>query len=717
MAADSLNAFFKPRGVAVVGASTDPIKLGYGLARNLVQSNFQGVVHFVNPKGGRLLGQPIYTNMSQVPDPVDMAIILIPAEYVPQALEDCGQRGVHAVIIGSGGFRETGASGAELEVECLRIAQSYEMRLIGPNCIGLLDTHLPINATFLPPPGPPPGDVAFVSHSGAICAAVIDWARGQGFGMSRLVSLGNQTDVNETDVLAPVLADPFTRVLTLYLEGVSDGRRFVEVASQAALIKPIIALKVGRFASGQRAVASHTGVLAGKESAFDAAFRRSGVIRANTNEEMFDWARALAWCPPPNGRSVAVLTNAGGPGVTATDALELEGMRLAELKEDTRLALKKALPPAASLHNPVDMLASATPEQYASCLQILLADAGVHSVMVILPPPPMHTAGAVAKALIPVIHHSEKPVVVALMGERLIQEAVEHFRAARVAEYRFPERAASALAVLAQRAEHLSRGSIPGAIPSRVEVKPDSQAMHLLLNAGMQQKDGFLPQEVVNRLLVAYGIPVPATFLARTAQEARLAGLEMGFPVALKIASPDIPHKSEAGGVLLDLRDEMSLMDGFTKLLSKVKSVRPDAHILGVYVQRMVMSGQEVILGAVQDPQFGPLVMFGSGGIEVEELKDVAYALAPMSEEEAEYLLRSTWAGRRLSGYRNLEPADRPAVLQALRCLAQLAADFPQLAEIEVNPLRVLPQGEGVVAVDARARLFAPESLIGGESV
>ncbi len=477
---DPLNAFFKPRGVAVIGATTDPTKLGYGLARNLVQSNFQGVVHFVNPKGGRLLGQPLYQAISQVPDPVDLAIALIPAEFVPEALHDCGKRGIRAVIIGSGGFRETGEQGAKLETECLEIAKSYGMRLIGPNCIGFLDTHLPINATFLPPPGPPPGEVAFVSHSGAICAAVIDWARGQGFGMSRLVSLGNQADVNETDVLGPVLADPFTRVLTLYLEGVSDGRRFVHQASRLAEEKPIIALKVGRFSSGQRAVASHTGVLAGQESAFDAAFLRAGVIRANTSEEMFDWARALAWCPLPKGRNVAVLTNAGGPGVTAADALEMENMRLSKLKAETIEELNNILPPAASVVNPVDMLASATPEQYARCLDILLADSGVDSVMVILPPPPMFTAGAVAKALIPVIHHAEKPVILALMGERLIQEAVEHFRAARVAEYRFPERAASALAVLARRAEHLSRGEKSGKAPIQEDTKFNSRKESIL---------------------------------------------------------------------------------------------------------------------------------------------------------------------------------------------------------------------------------------------
>ena len=441
----SLNPFFDPQGVVIIGASSDPTKLGYGLARNLVQSNYQGAIHFVNIKGGNLLNRPIHKSVADVPDPVDLAAVLIPARFVPDALRDCGERGIRAVIIGSGGFREVSPEGAALEEECLQIAAEYGIRLIGPNCIGLLDTHLPIDTTFLPPPGPTPGDVAFISHSGAICAAVIDWARGQGYGLSRLVSLGNQADVSETDILAPVAADPYTHVLGLYIEGVKDGPRFVENARQVTLQKPIIALKVGRFEAGRRAVASHTGALAGQEMAYNAAFRRAGVLRAATSEGMFDRARALAWCPQPKGRRVAVLTNAGGPGVTAADALESQGLQLPELSQDTQQALQAILPAAASLHNPVDMLAGASPENFADCLRILLADPNIDSAMVIYPTPPMFTSGAVAKAIIPVIHSADKPVVVAVMGERLIQEAVEHLRAARVPEYRFPERAAAAL--------------------------------------------------------------------------------------------------------------------------------------------------------------------------------------------------------------------------------------------------------------------------------
>ena len=697
----SLSSFFSPRGVAVVGASHDPTKLGYGLARNLVQSNYQGAVHFVNPKDGNLLGRQVYTSIAQVPDPVDLAILLIPAQAVPQALKSCGERGIRAAIIASGGFRETGPEGAALEARCLEIARGYSMRLLGPNCIGFLDTHLPLDATFLPPPGPLPGDVAFISHSGAICAAVIDWARGQGFGLSRLVSLGNQADVNETDVLAPVAADPFTRVLTLYLEGVGDGRRFVEEAGKVARHKPIIAIKVGRFASGQRAVMSHTGALAGRESAFNAAFRRAGVIRADTSEEMFDWARALAWCPPPKGRSVAVLTDAGGPGVTAADALEANGMALASLGEPTRAALSRLLPLAASLVNPVDMLASAGPEQYAGCLRILLDDPDVHSALVILPPPPMHTAGAVAKALIPVIHAAEKPVVLALMGERLIQEAVEHFRAARVPEYRFPERAASALAVLAQRAEFLERPDQPS--PDLPGLDKQAARLALQTGSGAERSPGYLSLESLQPILEAYGVSTLPVGLARSSEEAVGLAQNLGYPVALKVASSDIPHKSDVGGVLLNVHDAQEVTEGFITVTHNSRSACPQAQIVGVHVQRMLPEGQEVIVGAIQDPHFGPLVMFGSGGVEVEGLKDVAFSLAPCTREEAEHLLGSTWAGRKLRGYRHMPPADREAVLQVVLRVAQLAADFPEIDEIEINPLRVLPTGEGAFALDARA--------------
>ncbi|MBU2611187.1 MAG: acetate--CoA ligase family protein [Chloroflexi bacterium] len=710
MTDNSLTPFFQPRGVVIVGASSSPIKLGYGVARNLVNSGYDGAIHFVSQKTGNLFGRPVYTSLAEVPDPVDLAVLIVPAPGVADALRDCAARGIHAAVIVSSGFREAGADGARLEAECLQIARAHGIRLIGPNCIGLLDTHLPLDTTFLPPPMPQSGDVAFISQSGAICAAIIDWARGQGFGFSRLISLGNQADVNETDMLAAVAEDEHTRVLTLYLEGVSDGQRFIEEAARVARRKPVIALKVGRYASGQRAAASHTGALAGQDAAYAAAFEKAGIFRAGTSEEMFDWASALASCPLPRGRRMAVLTNAGGPGVIAADALERSGLSLAELTPQTHAALASRLPPVAGLHNPVDMLASASPETYAACLRLLLDDPNVDGVLVILPPPPMFSAESVADSLIPLIHASPKPVVVALMGEQLIQKAAGSLRAARVPEYRFPERAASALAVLADRAEFL-RSTYSVGKSEQAPVLREAPLVGMLdidhpaAQAALAgAKPGrFLDPEPATRLLAAYGIPTAPVKLARSEAEAAEIAAGLGFPVVLKVASPDIPHKSDVGGVLLNVQTPEKAAAGFRTVTARALRARPDAKIEGVHLQRMLPDGQEVIVGARRDDQFGALMMFGSGGVEVEGLKDVAFALAPLTAADAENMLRRTWAGRKLAGFRNISPADAEAVKEVLMRLARLAHDLPEIAEIEINPLRVLTKG--VVAVDVRVKM------------
>ncbi|MFN2212540.1 MAG: acetate--CoA ligase family protein [Anaerolineales bacterium] len=699
----SLKPFFSPQGVAIIGASLEPTKLGFGLVRNLVQSGYQGAIHLVNVRGQQLMGLPVYHQIHEIPDPVDLGVLLIPAQAVPQAIEHCSQRGIKALIIGSGGFRETGEAGAQLEQKCLEIAQENGVRLLGPNSIGIIDTHSPIDTTFLSPPGPTPGDIAFISHSGAICSAVIDWARGQGFGLSRLVGMGNQCDVTESDLLGPVADDPYTRVIALYLEGVSNGRKFLQQAQSVSRVKPIVALKVGRYERSKAAVASHTGALAGLESAYNAAFRRAGVIRAETTEQLFDWARALAWCPLPKGCSVAVLTNAGGPGVTAVDALESKDLQLAVLSPDTQAELGELLNPAASLNNPVDMLAAATPHQYARCLQVLISDANVDSVMVILPPPPMHTAGGIAKAIIPVIYTSDKPVVVALMGERLIQEAVEHFRAARIPDYRFPERAAEALDVLSQRFEYLSaldlhRDEVPGNFTDIQKKRADTILTKYQSTEFLSDEDGF-------DLLTAYGIPSMKPRLAQSEHQAVEVAQELGYPLAMKIASPQITHKSDVGGVLLNLQNSDEVLESYNKIIENARSAKPDAKIKGVYLQRMLSSGQDVIIGAVQDSQFGALLMFGSGGIEVEKMRDVRFELAPIAKTGAEKMLAATWAGKKLEGYRNIPPADRAALIDALLRLSKLAIDYPQLAEIEINPFTVLRSGEGAFAIDVRVRM------------
>lgn len=692
----TIESFFSPRGVAIVGASADPMKLGYGVARNLIQSQYTGAVHLVNPKGGTIMGRVVSPSIAEVPDPVDLAVLIVPSKAMPAALVDCGTRGIRAAIIMAGGFREIGPEGAALEDEILRIARENQIRILGPNCIGLLDTHYPLDTTFLPPPLPARGDIGFLSHSGAFCAAVIDWSRQQGFSFSRLVSLGNQTDITETDLLALMSTDEHTRVLAMYIEALPDGKHFIEEARKVTKQKPIVALKVGRSVSGQRAAASHTGALAGADAAYESAFAKAGVQRANSAEELFEWSRALAWLPLPTGRRMAVLTNAGGPGVMSADFIESHNMTLAEISDETREKLRAILPPAASLMNPVDMLSNASPHEYATSLQILLADPNVDGVLLVLPPPPMHSTESVADSIIPLIQNSKKPVTIALMGSNLVREAWRRFNAAHIPTYDFPERAASALACLAQRADYL-RDLDADFLPASTL---DHAAIASLLDG---QSASWLDPARADSLLTAARIPTAPVKLARTADEAASLAQEIGFPLVLKIASPDILHKSDVNGIFLGLNSVEEVKESFNLATRNATNAKPSARIEGCHLQRMIGAGQEVILGSARDPQFGPLLMFGSGGIDVEGLKDVAFGLAPLTVREAEALMERTWAGKKLNGWRSIPPADRVAVREALMNLSELVYRHPEIAEIEINPLRVLEKG--AVAVDVRIRI------------
>ncbi len=695
--APAMTAFFRPEGIALIGATADESKLGFGVAENLLEGGYPGSVHLVGTREGTLFSRPMYASVTEVPDPVDLAIILIPAPAVPPVLDACGRRGIRAVVISSSGFREVGPEGAALEQRCLEIAARYDMRLLGPNCIGTIDTQVPLDTTFLPLPPPPVGNIAFVSQSGAICAVVIDWARGQGFGFSRLVSLGNEADISETDILGAFTGDPNTKVVTMYLEGIADGRRFVEVAR--AVDKPLVAFKVGRFDAGREAASSHTGALAGEDVAYEAAFRRAGILRSSSTEEMFDWARALSNLPLPAGPGVAVLTNAGGPGVAASDALELHGLRIASLSSETTMLLEDLLPRAASANNPVDILASASPELYARCLEVLLEDTAVDAVMVILPPPPRYAAEDVAEALIPVIEGGSKPVVVALMGHELIGEAANRLRAAKVPEYRFPSRAAGALGALYRHAAALDLDQSVCAVAESVDA---TTASRLLTHS-----TGWLDPSRVSALLAVYGIPAAPSARAENAASAAVAADEIGYPVVVKLDSPDLPHKSDVGGVLLGLSDADDVRVGVDTMLTRVRSAYPDARIDGVVIQAMVGDGQQIAIGVVRDPQFGPLLMFGSGGVDVENMGDVAFALAPVTCTDVNYLLGHTWAGRRLSGSRGQERVDRDAVIDVMVRLGAMVVAHPEIAEAEINPL--LARSGGAVALDCRVRVGTGE--------
>ena len=676
----SLLPFFRPNGIVIIGASTSPQKLGYGVARNLTQSGYTGAIHFVGQSPGELFGRPVHKVLAQVPDPADLAVLVIPAKATPAAIQDCAARGIRAAIILSSGFREAGADGAALEQQCAALARLHGIRLLGPNCVGIIDTHLPFDTSFLQPPMPPLGGIAFVSQSGAFCAAIVDWSRRQGFGFSQIISVGNQVDVSEAEMLSAAAEDEFTQVVAMYMEGVSDGARFVRAAGTVTERKPVVALKVGRSPAGEKAASSHTAALAGSDAAFDAAFAKSGILRAATAEELFDWARALENCPAPAGRRVAVLTDAGGPGVIAADALTAQGLQLATLGRAARALLAARLPPAASVLNPVDMLASASPEDYAFCLSTLLTDRGVDSVLVILPPPPMHSAESVAAAIIPVVRASAKPVVIALLGSHLTASAFESFAGARIPTYPFPERAASALGALFRRAQYV------GAQRPQIAARPFEVPFRRMTSS--------------IDLLTAYGIQTADLRLATSAEQAASIAGEIGFPLAMKIASPNIVHKSDAGGVLLNVRDVESVLNGYTQLMDSARAALPQADLLGVHLQPYIFGGQEVIVGAVRDPQFGALVMFGSGGIEAEALNDVAFALAPLGSDEADDLIRRTWAGRRLDGFRNIPPVDRAAARDALVRFSWMVHEHPEIDQIEINPLRVLTTG--AVALDVR---------------
>jgi acetyltransferase len=691
--ADFSDLLFSPKGIVVIGASSDPGKLGYAVARNLIQGGYPGAVHFVNPKGGTLFEHTLHRSPVDVPDPVELAVIIVPAFAALQAIKDTGRRGIHAAIVTSGGFRETGENGAALENQILAICREYGIRLIGPNCIGLVDTHLPLDTTFLPPPPPAPGNVAFISHSGAFCAAVIDWSRRQGFGFSRLASLGNQADLSETDFLPVVAGDPHTKAIALYLESIPDGMRFLNTAREITPSLPMVAMKVGRTSSGQQAAASHTGALAGSEIAADAAFEKAGIFRALTSDDLFDWSRALANFHLPAGRHVAILTNAGGPGVIAADALVDHNLALANLNDRTRDALQTRLPQAASTHNPVDMLASASPDDYASCLELLLADVQVHAVLVIIPPSPVLPTELIARALIPVMMASTKPVIPVLMGSTLVQPAFEEFNRNGIPCYPFPERAASALAKLADRSDFLDEIRKDSPPPPEFDELAVSTILSSLHRGTDDPSAGY-------RLLDSIGIRTAPVRLAPTREEAGRLALELGFPLAAKISSPDILHKSDVGGVLLNLHSAAEVQEAFDLLLTRAHDSKPDARLSGITLQRQIPPGQEVILGMARDPHFGPLVMFGSGGVDVEGLKDVAFCLAPLTPIEAARMIERTWAGKKMDGFRGLPPADKEAVADALVRLSWLAFRNPVIAECDINPLTVLEHG--AIAVDVR---------------
>jgi acetyltransferase len=684
-----LDPFFTPRGVAVVGASTDPHKLGYGVVRNLVDHHYPGPVYPINPIAREILGYRCYPRVADVPDPVDLAIVIVPALAVAGVVEECGKRGIRHAVVVSGGFAETGDYGLRREKELAAVGRKFGMRIIGPNCIGTIDTHTPLNTTFVIGM-PQPGDIGFLSQSGALVAAVIDWARGIAVGFSRIVSLGNQADVTETEMLSAFAGDPQTKVITAYVEGLSNGRKFIDVARDVARRKAVIVLKAGHGESGAKAVASHTGALAGSMEAYDAAFRLSGVLRAHTMEELVDWARALAWQPLPAGKRVAVLTNAGGPGILAVDALVAAGLELAPLTDETRKFLRPRIPAAGSLDNPVDILAGSGPGTYAVALDAMLSDPTVDAALVIQAPQDWFLPTSLAEVVGEVASAHHKPVLTSIMGLASVDKALEILHQKRIPNFAYPERGASALAAMVARRHWLDA---PESREERSETINRAAAAAAIASGNWSDA------------LSACGIHVAETVHAHTAEEAANAAARLGYPVALKLSSPDVTHKSDYGGVILNLASPDDVARGFQTILGRAKSARPDARIDGVVVQKMIPDGIDLIVGARSDPQFGHVIVVGGGGTDVELLRDIATGIAPLSASEAEQVLARTKVSVRIDGWRGSARADRSAAISAMVRLSELVYNFPQISELEVNPLRLMSDGNGAVALDVRGTL------------
>nr|MBC8252445.1 acetate--CoA ligase family protein [Ardenticatenia bacterium] len=614
-----LDTFFHPKSVAVIGASRDPEKLGYAVLANLKEGGYQGHLYPINPRAGEILGLPAYPSVLDIPDPVDLAVVVIPYRFVPAVLEQCGQKGIPAVVVISAGFREAGREGLERERELVEIAHKYDLRLIGPNCLGVIDTSTPLNATFaagMPPAGP----IAFMSQSGALGTAVLDIAMAGRIGFSRFASLGNKADVSEIDLLEAWGDDPASRVILIYVEGLPDGQKFMQVARKVTRNKPVVAIKSGVTKSGSRAVSSHTGSLAGSEAAYKAAFQQAGVIRAPSMEALFDYARAFAYQPLLPGDRIGIVTNAGGPGILATDALEHANLEIPRLARETVEALEDYLPGAASAANPVDVLGDALADRYEHAIRLVLADPNVDGLIVIVTPQAMTEIEKTAHTVGRMSQETDKPILGCFMGEARIEAGVKVLRQYGVPNYPFPERAAAALAAMsAYRRER--EQPIFEVQPCDVCTSPVRELFDRVRAEGRVSVGEAEAREV----LEAYGFPIPQSRLAKTTEEAIEIAEDIGYPVVLKIASPDILHKTDVGGVKLNLRSPGDVRDAFDLIVYRAGRYVPGARIWGCLVQQMVMGGREVLVGMSRDPQFGPLVGFGLGGIYVEALKDVAF--------------------------------------------------------------------------------------------
>ena len=691
-----LKQFFTPESVALVGASKSPDKLGYKILKNLIDGGYKGPLYPVNPSGEDILNLKTYKTVSEIPVPPELVIIVIPSKFVPAVAEECGSKGVKGLIVISAGFKEAGAEGKQLEEQLKEIVKKYGMRMIGPNCLGVIDAVSNLNASFAFE-APPKGKISFITQSGALGTAVLDWAAKEDIGLSKFVSFGNMADVSETDLIEEFGDDPETNVILLYLEGLQNGRKFIEKVKTVATKKPIIMVKSGKTSAGSKAVSSHTGSLAGSDNAYSAALRQAGVIRADSVQELFDYAMAFASQPVPEGPRIGIVTNAGGPAVMCTDAIEGEKLTPAPLSEETKNSLKGFLSAAANVNNPVDVLGDALADKYGKAMEIVLADKNVDAVITIVTPQVITQIPETADKVIEISRTGKKPVIGCFMGGKRINDGVNILMKNGVPNYPFPERAVSSLKGMLGYKKWVDKNK--GKI---VSFDADKQAAAKII-ADIRKSGRNTAGDIEGRkILSAYGIRTVESAMAKDVSECKQYLKKTGGAVVMKLVSPDILHKTEAGGVKVGLATPAEVEKGFKEIMASAKKYKKDAVIEGVQLQPMISGGTEVIVGVNRDPQFGHLLMFGLGGIYVELLKDVAFRVIPVTDVDAEEMPEEIKTSSMLKGFRRTPARDMEAIKNVLLRISQLCCDFPEIAEMDINPLMVMEKGKGAVAVDAR---------------
>jgi acetyltransferase len=701
----NLDRLFRPRSVALIGASTRPSSIGAVLARNVFRGDFDGPILPVNPKHRYLHGVWTYPDVASLPATPELAVIATPPQTVPGIVAELGARGTRAAVVITAGFAEaSGGDGEALQLAMLDAARPHNLRIVGPNCLGILVPGIGLNASFAHL-SPRPGRLAFVTQSGATVTAILDWAEARGIGFSHLVSLGDMADVDFGDMLDYLANDRDTQAILLYVEAVCDGRKFMSAARAAARVKPVIVVKAGRHAEGARAAASHTGALAGADAVYDAAFRRAGMLRVYTLEELFDAAETLGMGCRPTGNRLAVLTNGGGVGVLAADAVVDAGARLAELSASTLAGLDAVLPRTWSHGNPVDMVGDAPGSRYAQALSVLAGDRGLDALLVLHCPTAVASATEAAQAVVDVLHREPKPALLtSWVGETAVAEARRLFAAQQVPTYATPEQAVCAFMYMVNyRRNQETLMETPPSVPE--DFAPDTAAAQRIIARALAEDRSWLLEPEAKELLGAYGVPVVPTQLAHTADEAAAIAARLGGPVVLKVVSPDITHKSDVGGVALDLVGPVAVKAAAESMRERVLQARPESRLVGFSVQPMVRrpGGYELIVGAAEDRQFGPVLLFGQGGTSAELVRDQALALPPLNMRLAHEVMSRTRVYELLQGYRGAPAANLDALALTLMRVAQLVIDHAEVRELDVNPL--LADAYGVIALDARVRV------------